>query len=67
MKFSHPVSFTHICYLTVDYTCIQSRAHFSRFSLTTEMDSSLVPVGFRTMCDFDLNEAIALTCRQNFM
>ena len=32
--------------------------HFSHFSLTTEMDSSLVPVSFRTWFDFDLNEAI---------
>ena len=31
--------------------------HFSHFSLTTEMDSSLVPVSFGTY-DFDLNEAI---------
>ena len=33
--------------------------HFSRFSLTTEMDSLLVvPVSFRTWFDFDVNEAI---------
>ena len=32
--------------------------HFSHFSLTTEMDSSLVPVSFRTLYEFDLNEAI---------
>ena len=32
--------------------------HFSHFNLTTEMDSSLVPVSFRTLYDFDLNEAI---------
>ena len=32
--------------------------HFSHFSLTTEMDSSLVPESFRTWFDFDLSEAI---------
>ena len=59
MKFRHLVSFTHICYLTVDYDVYRmSRALFSHFSLTTEMDSSLVPVSFRTLYDFDLNEAI---------
>ena len=59
MKFRHLVSFTHICYLTVDYDVYRmSRAHFSHFSLTTEMDSSLVLVSFRTLYDFDLNEAI---------
>ena len=31
---------------------------FCHFSLTSEMDSSLVPVSFRTFHDFDLNEAI---------
>ena len=35
-----------------------SHAHFSHFSLTTEMDSSLVPVSFRTLYDFDLNEVV---------
>ena len=40
MKVRHLVSFTH---LTVDYNVYwMSRAHFSHFSLTTEMDSSLV-------------------------
>ena len=34
--------------------------HFSHLSLTTEMDSSLVPVSFRTLYDFDLNEAIGV-------
>ena len=59
MKFRHLVSFTHICYLTVDYDVYRMpRALFSHFSLTTEMDSSLVPVSFRTLYDFDLNEAI---------
>ena len=51
MKFRHLVSFTHIYYLTVDYGV--SRAHFSHFSLLTEMDCSLVPVSFRTLYDFD--------------
>ena len=33
--------------------------HFIHFSLTNEMDSSLVvPVTFRMLYDFDLNEAI---------
>ena len=32
--------------------------HFSHCSLTTETDSSPVPVSFRTLYDFDLNEAI---------
>ena len=45
--------------MTVDYDVYgMSRAHFSDFSLTTEMDSSLVAVSFRTLHDFDLNEAI---------
>ena len=36
MKFRHLVSFTHICYLTVDYDVYQmSGADFSHFSLTT--------------------------------
>ena len=35
-----------------------SRAHFSHPTLTTEMASSLVPVNFRTLYDFNLNEAI---------
>ena len=34
------------------------RMHFSHFSLTIEMGSSLVPVSFRTLYDFHLNEAI---------
>ena len=59
MKFRHLVSFTHICYLTVDFDVYRmSRAHFSHFSLTNEMDSSLAPVSFRTSYNFDLNEAI---------
>ena len=59
MKFHHLVSFTHICYLMFGYdTYRMSRAHFSHFSLTTEIDSSLVLVSFRTLHDFDLNEAI---------
>ena len=59
MKFRDLVSFTHICYLTVDYDVYRmSRAHFSHFTLTTERDSSLVPVSFRTLYDFDLNEAV---------
>ena len=59
MKFSHLVNFTRICYLTVDYEVYRMcRAHFSHFSSTTEMDSSPVPVSFRTLYDFDLNEAI---------
>ena len=46
MKFRHLVSFTHICYLTVDYDVYpMSRAHFSHF---------------RTLNDFDLNEAIVV-------
>ena len=54
MKFRHLVSFTHICYLMVDYDVYRMcRAHFSHFSLTTEMDSSLVPVSFITLYDFD--------------
>ena len=32
--------------------------HFSHLSLTTETDSLLVSVSFRTLYDFDLNEAI---------
>ena len=41
-------------------TCIGCfvHMHFSQFSLTTEMDSSLVPLSFRTLYDFDLNEFI---------
>ena len=59
MKFRHLVSFTHICYLTVDYDMYRmSHAHFSHFSLTTEMDFSLALVSFRTLYDFDLNEAV---------
>ena len=59
MKFCHLVSYTHIRYLTVDYDVYRmSHAHFSHFSSTTEMDSSLVPVNFRTLYDFDLNEAV---------
>ena len=58
MKFRHLVSFTHICYLMVNYDVYRmSRAHCSHFSLTTEVVSLLVPVSFRTY-DFDLNEAI---------
>ena len=63
MKFRHLVSFTHVCYLMVDYDVYRmSRAHFSHFSLTTEMDSPLVSAlwyglrGFHV--DFVLNEAI---------
>ena len=57
MKFRHLVSYTHIRYLTVDYDVHRmSHAHFSHFSSTTETDSSLV--SFRTLNDFDLNEAV---------
>ena len=56
MKFSHLISFTHICYLTVDYDVIRMfHAHFSHFNLTT-FDSFKLSV--RTLHDFDLNEAI---------
>ena len=59
MKFRHLVSYTHIRYLTIDYDVYRmSHAHFSHFSSTTEMDSSLVPVSFITLNDFDLNEAV---------
>ena len=44
-----------------------SRAFFSHFSLTTEMDSSLVPVSFRTLYDFDFNEAIDVYDSMTFM
>ena len=37
------VSHIHACYLTVDYdVCRMVRAHFSHFSLTTEMDESKI-------------------------
>ena len=59
MKFRHLVSFTHISYLMVDYDVYRmSHAHFSHFSLTTEMNSSVVPVSFRMLYDFDLNKVI---------
>ena len=59
MKFCDLDSSKHICYLTVDYDMYRmSRAHFSHSNLTTEMASSLVPVNFRTLYDFNLNEAI---------
>ena len=58
MKFRDLVSLKHMCYLTVDYDMYRmSRAHFSHSTSTTEM-ASLVPVNFRTMYDFNLNEAI---------
>ena len=53
MKCRHLVSFTQSCYLTVDYDVYRmSYAHFSHFSLTTEMDYWLVlnfafPCGLR--------------------
>ena len=51
MKFRHLVSFTQSCYLTVDYDVYRmSRAHFSHFSFTTEMDSSLV-LNFAFSCE----------------
>ena len=54
MKFRDLVSSKHIRYLTVDYDMYQmSRAHFSPSTLTTEMASSLVPVNFRTLYDFN--------------
>ena len=59
MKFRDLVSSKHMCYLTVDYEMYRmSRAYFSHSTLTTEMASSLVPVNFRTLYDFNLNEAI---------
>ena len=59
MKFRDLVSSKHICYWTVDYDMYRmSRAHFSHSTLPTEMASSLVPVSFRTLYDFDLNETI---------
>ena len=68
MKFRHLVSFTHICYLTVNYDVYRmSRAHLSHFSLTTEMDSSLVLVSFRTLYVFDLNEVIDVYDSMTFM
>ena len=52
MKFRPLVSFTHIWYLTVDYDVYRmSRAYFSHFSLTTEMEFSPVSVSFRTLHD----------------
>ena len=54
MKFHDLVSSKHICYLTVDYDMHRmSRAHFSHSTLTTEMASSLVPVNFRRLYDFN--------------
>ena len=54
MKFRDLVSCKHMCYLTVDYDMYRmSRAHFSHSTLTTEMASSLVPVNFRTLYDFN--------------
>ena len=54
MKFRDLVSSKHICYLTVDYDMYRiSRAHFSHSTLKTEMASSLVPVNFRTLYDFN--------------
>ena len=50
LNFTRPHAITH--------TYRMSRAHFSQISLTNEMDSSLVPVSFITLYDFDLNEAI---------
>ena len=50
MKFCHLVSFTRMYYLTVNYDMYWvSRAHFSQFSLTTEMDSSLA-LNFAFLC-----------------
>ena len=60
MKFRDLVSSKHMCYLTVNYDIYRmSRANFSHSisTLTTEM-ASLVPVNFRTLYDFNLNEAI---------
>ena len=60
MKFRDLVSSKHMCYLTGDYDMYRmsrDRAHFSHSTLTTEM-ASLVPVNFRTLYDFNLNEAI---------
>ena len=60
MKFRDLVSSKHMCYLAVDYDMYRmSRAHFSHSTLTTEM-ASLVPVNFRTLYDFNLNEAMIL-------
>ena len=47
MKFRHLVSFTHTCYLTVDYD-VSLPFSFVCF------------VCFRTLYDFDLNEAIGV-------
>ena len=54
MKFCHLVNFTRSCYFTVHYNVIRISTciHFSHFSFTTEMDSSLVlnfafPCGLR--------------------
>ena len=54
MKFHHLVRFTRSRYFTVDYNVYRMSAciHFSHFSFTTEMDSSLVlnfafPCGLR--------------------
>ena len=58
MKFRDLVSSKHMCYLTIDYDMYWvSRAHFSHSTLTTET-ASLVPVNFRMLYDFNLNEAI---------
>ena len=52
MKCRHLVSFTQSCYLTVDYDVYRmSHAHFSHFSLTTEMDYSVV-LNFAFPCGF---------------
>ena len=49
MKCRHLVSFTQSCFLTVDYDVYRmSHAHFSHFSLTTEMDYSLDSTYYRT-------------------
>ena len=48
MEFRHLVSFTHICYLTVSYdVSLQLQFRLFRSKLS-----------FRTLYDFDFNEAI---------
>ena len=51
MKWRHLVSFTQSCYLTADYDVYRmSYAHFSHFSLTTEMDHYSLVLNFAFPC-----------------
>ena len=55
MKFPPSGQFHTVHY---DVYRMSRAAHFSRFSLTTELDSSLLPVSFRALYYFDINKAI---------